>query len=165
MKITRRLDPMANVGASRSQLAGERRRFVELVPAEQRDAQLLAEVVPSGIARSTLRYQDGSDVWVSESPKSMAVPQHLAEPETELSLFVLVGDALDFGDEHRSVRLPGEAFILRGAGGTAISRAAGSGVLEPGLFARRARLSGEIERGEVTPPGISQDTPGEASKD
>jgi aquaporin Z len=47
------------------------------------------------------------------------------------------------------------AIILRGAGGTAISRAAGSGVLDPGLFERRARLSGEIERGRVTPPGIS----------
>lgn len=50
----------------------------------------------------------------------------------------------------------GFAFILRGAGGTAISQAAGSGVLEPGLFERRAQLSGEIERGEVTPPGIAE---------
>ena len=49
----------------------------------------------------------------------------------------------------------GFAYVLRGAGGTAISRAAGSGVLEPGLFERRAQLSGEIERGEVTPPGIA----------
>src|SRR5262245_17013884 len=47
------------------------------------------------------------------------------------------------------------ALILRGAGGTPISRAAGSGVLDPGLFERRARLSGQIERGEVTPPGIA----------
>jgi hypothetical protein len=74
MKITRRLDPMANGGASRSQLAGEGRRFVELVSAEQRDAQLLAEVVPSGIARSTLGYEDGSDVWdqagVAQRPDS-----------------------------------------------------------------------------------------------
>ncbi|MFN8161972.1 MAG: aquaporin [Solirubrobacterales bacterium] len=49
----------------------------------------------------------------------------------------------------------GFAFILRGAGGTPISRAAGSGVLDPGLFAQRARLSGEIERGKVIPPGIA----------
>ena len=47
------------------------------------------------------------------------------------------------------------AFILRGAGGTAISRAAGSGLLEPGLFERRARLLDEIERGKVAPPGIA----------
>ncbi|HEY7256521.1 MAG TPA: aquaporin [Solirubrobacterales bacterium] len=48
----------------------------------------------------------------------------------------------------------GFAFILRGAGGTAISRAAGSGVLDPGLFERRARLAAEIERGKVIPPGL-----------
>jgi hypothetical protein len=48
------------------------------------------------------------------------------------------------------------AYVLRGAGGTAISRAAGSGVLEPGLFERRARLSAEIERGEVVPPGVTR---------
>jgi len=50
----------------------------------------------------------------------------------------------------------GFAFILRGAGGTAISRAAGSGVLEPGLFARRARLAAEIDQGKVVPPGIAE---------
>jgi len=55
----------------------------------------------------------------------------------------------------------GFAFVLRGAGGTAISRAAGSGVLDPGLFERRARLSGEIERGQA-PPGIAErETPGD----
>src|SRR5262245_26639014 len=52
----------------------------------------------------------------------------------------------------------GFAFILRGTGGTAISRAAGSGVLDPGLFSRRAHLEGEIERGKVVPPGIAEPT-------
>ena len=50
----------------------------------------------------------------------------------------------------------GFAFILRGAGATAISRAAGSGVLEPGLFERRARLAAEIEHGKVIPPDLAQ---------
>jgi aquaporin Z len=50
----------------------------------------------------------------------------------------------------------GFALILRGAGGTAISRAAGSGVLEPGLFERRARLSADIESGKVIPPGVAE---------
>src|SRR5262245_14288646 len=50
----------------------------------------------------------------------------------------------------------GFAFILRGAGGSAISRAAGSGVLEPGLFERRARLAAEIDRGKVTPTGLTE---------
>jgi aquaporin Z len=55
----------------------------------------------------------------------------------------------------------GFAFILRGAGGTAISQAAGSGVLDAALFERRARLSGDIERGRVIPQGISpSDKPG-----
>jgi len=49
----------------------------------------------------------------------------------------------------------GFAFILRGAGGSAISRAAGSGVLEPGLFKRRARLLAALERGKE--PGAPKD--------
>lgn len=50
----------------------------------------------------------------------------------------------------------GFAFVLRGAGGTAISRAAGSGVLDPGLFEEKARLAGEIDRGKVVPREISE---------
>jgi len=46
------------------------------------------------------------------------------------------------------------AYVLRGADGTAISRA-GSGVLEPGLFKRRAQLAAEIEHGGVAPPGVA----------
>lgn len=53
----------------------------------------------------------------------------------------------------------GCAYVLRGRGGTAISRAAGSGVLSPGSLQARQRLAREIERGEVTPPGIA-DPPG-----
>jgi aquaporin Z len=49
----------------------------------------------------------------------------------------------------------GFAFVLRGAGGTAISRAAGSGVLDPGLFAQRARLAREIDSGK-SPSEISE---------
>ena len=49
----------------------------------------------------------------------------------------------------------GFAFVLRGAGGTAISRAAGSGLLDPGLFERRAHLAAEIDRGKAIPPGIA----------
>lgn len=48
------------------------------------------------------------------------------------------------------------AFILRGRGGNPISRAAGSGVLTPGLLEARARLAHELERGRVTPPGFGQ---------
>ena len=58
----------------------------------------------------------------------------------------------------------GCAFILRGAGGTAISRAAGSGVLDPGLFERRAHVAAEIEHGKMIPPGIAeQDKPSDKS--
>ena len=41
------------------------------------------------------------------------------------------------------------AYALRGPGGDAIARAAGSGVLSPGRLAEKQRLSGEIDRGEV----------------
>jgi aquaporin Z len=51
------------------------------------------------------------------------------------------------------------ASVLRGRGGDAIARAAGSGVLDEGSLAAKQRLSGAIDRGEVTPPGIA-DTDG-----
>lgn len=126
---------MANGGGSRSQLAGQGRRVVELVSAERHDAQLLAEVVPSRIVWSTLGHDDGHDVCVSEPPESVAVPQHLAKAETELSLFVLVGDALDFGDEDRSVRLPSEVVVRP------------LGQPGAGFDSRRPQDSGELVRG------------------
>jgi aquaporin Z len=49
----------------------------------------------------------------------------------------------------------GCAFVLRGRGGDAIARAAGSGVLDEGSLAAKQRLSGDIDRGEVVPPGIA----------
>jgi aquaporin Z len=49
----------------------------------------------------------------------------------------------------------GCAFLLRGRGGSPISQAAGSGVLDPGSLSARQRLARKIERGEVEPPGIS----------
>ncbi len=51
------------------------------------------------------------------------------------------------------------ASVLRGRGGDAIARAAGSGVLDEGSLAAQKKLSGKIDRGEVTPPGIA-DTEG-----
>jgi aquaporin Z len=57
----------------------------------------------------------------------------------------------------------GCAMVLRGRGGGVIGRAAGSGVLDPGVLAAKARMSKEIEQGKVVPPGIEDtDTqPGE----
>ena len=54
----------------------------------------------------------------------------------------------------------GCATVLRGRGGTSISRAAGSGVLDPGSLSARQRLAGKIERGEVDP----QSTAGEGEQ-
>src|SRR5262245_58075900 len=56
----------------------------------------------------------------------------------------------------------GCAYVLRGRGGTAISRAAGSGVLTPGSLGAAKRLSREIDEGRVIPQGISgsADEPG-----
>ncbi len=54
----------------------------------------------------------------------------------------------------------GFAMVLRGRGGGAIGRAAGSGVLDEGALAAKARLSQEIEQGKVAPPGTADtDTP------
>jgi aquaporin Z len=54
----------------------------------------------------------------------------------------------------------GIASVLRGMGGDAIARAAGSGVLDEGSLAAKQRLSRAIDRGEIEPPGIADtDTP------
>ena len=49
----------------------------------------------------------------------------------------------------------GFAMVLRGRGGDAISRAAGSGVLDRGALTARAEMSRKIDRGKVVPPGIA----------
>ena len=49
----------------------------------------------------------------------------------------------------------GFAFVLRGRGGDVISRAAGSGVLDEGALAAKAKLSKDIDQGKVVPPGIA----------
>jgi aquaporin Z len=48
----------------------------------------------------------------------------------------------------------GCALVLRGRGGTPISRAAGSGTLDPGSLRERQRLARLIELGEVDPTAI-----------
>ena len=49
----------------------------------------------------------------------------------------------------------GCATVLRGRGGTSISRAAGSGLLDPGSLSARQRLARKIERGEVESSGAA----------
>jgi aquaporin Z len=49
----------------------------------------------------------------------------------------------------------GCASVLRGKGGDAIARAAGSGVLDEGSLAAKERLSQAIDSGEILPPGIA----------
>ena len=49
----------------------------------------------------------------------------------------------------------GFAYVLRGRGGDVISRAAGSGVLDEGAMAAKAKLSQDIDQGNVVPPGIA----------
>ena len=53
----------------------------------------------------------------------------------------------------------GFAYVLRGRGGDVISRAAGSGVLDEGAHAAKAKLSQDIEHGKVVPPGIAGTDP------
>jgi aquaporin Z len=49
----------------------------------------------------------------------------------------------------------GFAVVLRGRGGDVISRAAGSGVLDDGSLAAKAKLAREIDEGKTIPPGIA----------
>jgi aquaporin Z len=49
----------------------------------------------------------------------------------------------------------GCAVVLRGRGGSSISRAAGSGVLDPGSRRARQDLAGQIDRGDVDPQSIA----------
>jgi len=49
----------------------------------------------------------------------------------------------------------GFAYVLRGRGGDVISRAAGSGELDEGALAAKAKLAQEIDQGKVVPPGIT----------
>jgi aquaporin Z len=51
----------------------------------------------------------------------------------------------------------GCAVVLRGPGGSPISRAAGSGVLDPGSLSARQRLVRMLERGEIDQPDISEE--------
>jgi hypothetical protein len=45
--------------------------------------------------------------------------------------------------------------VLRGRGGDVISRAAGSGVLDEGALAAKAKLAQDIDQGKVVPEGIA----------
>ncbi len=55
----------------------------------------------------------------------------------------------------------GFAYILRGSGGDAISRAGGSGVLDPGLMQEAKRYADKIDSGQTVPNGVP--TPAEAA--
>ena len=55
----------------------------------------------------------------------------------------------------------GFAYILRGSGGDAISRAGGSGVLDPGLMQAAKRYAEKIDSGQAVPNGVP--TPAEAA--
>ena len=87
-------------------------------------AELLTEVAPGGIAWCALGYQDGHGMGISEPLKAVAVAEYLAQAEPELRLFVLVGDALDLGDEDGPVRLQGkiEVWLLGAPSSGARSR-------------------------------------------
>jgi len=52
----------------------------------------------------------------------------------------------------------GIASVLRGRGGDAIARAAGSGVLDAGSLAAKQRLSEAIDRGDID-PGVGDTEP------
>ena len=51
---------------------------LNVVPGEQCHTKLMAEVLPGGITGSSLRCQYSHNVIMTETPKTMAIPQYLA---------------------------------------------------------------------------------------
>jgi hypothetical protein len=74
--------------------------------------KVVTQVCPGGVARRPLGYEDGCDFRVPPALEAVAVPQHLAEAQAELFFFlVVVGDALDLGNEGGVAFLPGQVEV------------------------------------------------------
>jgi hypothetical protein len=85
----------------------EPRGLVEIAAVEQDYQEVITQVCPRWVTRRPFGYEDGHDFRVAHALKTVAVPQHLAEAQAELLFLVVVGDALDFGDEGGIACLPG----------------------------------------------------------
>jgi hypothetical protein len=58
-----------------------------------------------------LRNEHSDDAVVSQGKKALTIAQYLAETQTQLSLFVVVCDALDLGDVRMSVSFPSQIEV------------------------------------------------------
>jgi len=77
----------------------------------------MAQVSPRAVVRCSFWHENGHDAFVTEPSKAVVVLQHLAQTEPELLFFVLVRDALDFGDEDGSFGLPSQVEVRLAPGG------------------------------------------------
>ena len=91
--------------------AAERGCAFEFFSVYQDYLELAAKIFPGGVARNALRHEHGHDAFVAELFKAVPVAKDLAQAEPELLLFVVVGDALDLGDEHSPVCFPCQVEI------------------------------------------------------
>jgi hypothetical protein len=81
---------------------------------EQNDVYFAAQLLLRRVSRRTFWHEDGDDPSSSELAKTLAVPQNLTQPETQLDLFVVSGDALDLCNKGGSICLPGKIKIRLG---------------------------------------------------
>ena len=93
----------------------------------------------------------GGGILVGEGQISLAAA--VVAPGLMVMAIILFMGAISGAHLNPAVSL---AFALRGRGGDPIARAAGSGVLSPGRLEEKQRLSGQIDRGEVVPPGFAE---------
>jgi hypothetical protein len=89
----------------------ELRGALQIASVKQNYLEVLAKICPGGVARGTFRDKDGDDSRVADALETVAVAQHLAEAQTKLFLLVVVGDALDLGDESGIACLPGKVKV------------------------------------------------------
>jgi hypothetical protein len=93
----------------------QRRRAFELVSAQQRHSEVLAQNAPGGLVRLTLGHENSYDAVMPECQQVLPVAEYLTETDPEL-IFLVVGDgALDFRHEDSPILLPCQVKI--GPGG------------------------------------------------
>ena len=59
-------------------------RIIDLVPRQQHDAEVLAQVSPRGVMGRSLWHEHSHHVLIAETLKTLAVAQDLAEAEPKL---------------------------------------------------------------------------------
>jgi hypothetical protein len=142
--------------------SGEPRSRVEVAAVQQDYLEFVTQICPRGIARGAFGYEHGYNFRVADALESVAVAQHLAEAEAKLFFLVVVGDALDLGDEGGAAFLPGQVevrFVRQTGTGCQARTAEDSGklVLGIGMPAQAALDNGGVGGEGLPGTGICAD--------